>query len=341
MVRLLIAAMTITLLAAPSAPAQTDLGDNAALRYWQAIGHWWNWREFTHVDPRDQLTDAEFEPWVEALRHIENDEVAAFLLRAAEFEHCDFGTDPAFSTAPSYLPHLYALSTAHTLMLARARRSADADAGDDMVRHLAAAIRMAEHCSQNAIPVMTSASISMLDRTHELTEFLTERGDLSQPMRARLAAELERFPADDPFRLRASIVNDTEGWVEPMTRLVQSAEGRARLIAYFTDLDIATVLPDGEVETLDTSEQEQQLIRELMTVSPAIIAASLRKAGNARLAAWDAPDREAAMDEFAMALARGDYGELANMAVSPLLTLVYKQERAEATLAAFKDLLAE
>jgi hypothetical protein len=316
------------------ADAPVDLGDNAALRYWRAFGLWWNWNEFWQE--RDALLAAlESSDAIvadELLDHAENIEVVDVLMHAATIEHCDFGIDGGFD-AKNLIPSHTRMNAAILLLCVRARVSLDDGDEATAISSLRAAVRMADHISQNGILISAMLSARMMERVHTLVRSADAQDQLSQALRAELLAALAHLPSNDPFRTGQAVAREGELFTEAAIEMLQSDEGRAALREYIKSI--------WGYQDRNTPRRFRDALDDIRDGEADKLAAQLRSASVDRTAAWNDADRVTAMADWGQEIRDGAYGGLARMIVSDIPEFAALMDEHERNLAAFKELLAE
>jgi hypothetical protein len=304
-----------TLLTGAPAPAQTDLGNNAALRYWQAFSIIDNdIRETTNqIAKRMHDSPIELSPEEQAAMETSADTVT-LLLEASSMKSCEFGIQ--YEKGPgAILPHLGAMRSGALLLQVDARlRWSEADP-HAAVERAAAIIRMSHHLSDERLLISSLVSASIFSGGADLISALDDAGVLGDDQRAALLAALSEFDAADPFGTKRSLIAERDiisAWARD-----QIASGEAAT----TFTDAASLLTNGT--EADWEHMDADSLHAYVDLYVA--------AFDQILAAWEAPDYAERFAAIEGEVASGGFGPVAK-AMLPSLGAVKRNSVSGAEL---------
>lgn len=284
-----------TLLTGAPAPAQTDLGNNAALRYWQAFSIIDNDIRDTTNQIAKRMHDASLRlsPKEKAAMETSADTVA-LLLEASAMEACDFGVQ--YEKGPgAILPHLGAMRSGALLLQVDARMMLNDGDPAAAVDRAEAILRMSHHLSSDRLLISSLVSASIFSGGADLIVALDDAGALGDGERVRLLAALGAFDASGPFGTKQSLIAERDvisSWAKE-----QIASGEAATT--FTDAaGLLTGGADADWENMDAAS--------LHAYVDLYVAAF-----DQILTAWDAPDYAERFVAIEGEVAAGGFGPVA------------------------------
>jgi hypothetical protein len=197
MARLIMAVIALATCLAPFAAAQeasepaeravVSASENAALQYW-AI-----WSEY----PPEHWHHLRLQ-MVHGLRNeTEPDPNAELLSEVSALRHCDFGIDITRGYR-SNLRHIDVMHDLTNLLLIDAEVLLQRDRPAKAAERVAAAVRLCEHQTQNAL---ARSAFAAADRMELIAEFIRQHHEVwGERERFSINWALQRFDADDPLR---------------------------------------------------------------------------------------------------------------------------------------------
>ena len=183
---------------------RADLGDNAALGYWQAFA------QLPQFDEKDrevllqwQKTDLENDHVQELLKGSES--AVKLLVAAAKEKDCNWGLDKS-QGALLLLPHLSKSRDIARIAMLHARAKLVAGKSDQAIADLSATTKLAKDCGQPPLLVSTLVELSIKRGVQDWISDSAER--LSGQQRAALLSEFDQmFP---PARLSVSMAAEAD-----------------------------------------------------------------------------------------------------------------------------------
>jgi len=249
MLRALCLAMTILVLPS-AAEAASDLGANAALKYWQAFA------------TLPKLTDADQKMLEESLTEPLDAHARALVARAeyalrmmhrgAALPRCDWGL-PAEEGIEIRLIHVDGARVLSSLACLRARVRFEEGKSADAIDDLVAALTLGRHTSQNAVLIMTLAGYAIEHRVSETLALYLPK------LNARMIKDLKtRLDALPPGGTPATGMRYEERfWLDWFVRKVKEAKDRDSLLDV---LALASVEPEGK--NRDPREKGRAFLKE-------------------------------------------------------------------------------
>jgi hypothetical protein len=309
------------------ARAVVTADQNAALRYWRAFAMMdENLRNLLGADAAT-LTDPTFEASPELRKAVADaSSVIDQLTLGASMAQCDFGVDRNLGVG-ALLPQLQPMRSAARLLLVDARLQIEAGDSRTAAERIATALRMADHAAQDGFVICSLVSVAMFSGVRSVTEQLLDQGAFSAEDRAVLRDALAMFPAGDPFRAEAAIRGEADSITDWVRATLKEADGRETLTRALDDGSS----PSFRTAALDALEQATlQSHADLLRVAYAQL-----------LAAWNAPDPEAALAKLGEEVDAGAFGSFARTLLPALDRFRRNVTQANAEFDAFRDRLAE
>jgi len=325
-------ALAAALLTGATADAQFRPADaivtadqNAALRYWRAFSLMDDDLVNLVAEASIALDAATFDASPELRKAVADAEgVIDQLLRGSALPACDFGVDRELGIH-ALLPHLQPMRQAAILLLTDARLRLERGDRAGGAERIAAAFRMAAHAAEGEFVISSLVGLAMWDVSRRVTERLLDAGALDAESRATIRRSLSAFPASDPFHAEDAIRGEAEisvAWLRATVRETGGGDALRDALGEDAGMRMAGVV------ALDESELQSHI--DLLSAAYTQL-----------LAAWNAPDPEAALTQVNQEVAAGAFGELALVFLPSMTRYQRNVEKAEAQFAAFRDRLAE
>ncbi len=220
------------------------------------------------------------------------------LIEASKIPGCDFEI-PFENGTETYLPHLTPIRRSSQLLIADARSLFEFGDSAGIAERLAAVIRLSDHTTNDQALISCMIAGRLIAEVEPTVIELVETGEMTDEDRALLVGALSRFDRDDPFRIRRAIANEVNVYIANSIPDLMSAdqEESGGFISMVINKRARSITPERSAELLDE-------------VRPWI---------DDVIAAWDADDAIARLNQIAADAEAGAYGVLGQKALSNLV----------------------
>jgi len=312
-----IAGLVLATSASFGAPVETN--DNAALRYWRA---------FSLLSEADSETiktlhdaqQARGDTWLDNQEHAEwlasKGETIGLLIDASEMPEADFGIDYA-KGIDALLTHLSPMRASARLLLLRARADLRAGEPDLAVERVAAAMRMAEHITDDRVIISSLVSATTFKAAGDLILEAHESGALDGADLTPVRGAMDRFDRRDPFAVLESVRSERDifgGWLH-RTLADLPENGRAGTVLDMLSLS-ATKMDEEGRRAIATIETNKGLDSQM---------ASLRLYFKQAIDAWHEPDAPDRLRMLEQSVSEGVFGNVA-IFMAPSLTRAHEHD---------------
>ena len=307
----------IVLATATNADAQLiKQNDNAALRYWRAF----SLMSEADTETTKELASQDGDGWLQNEEHVKWLEGRAsaieLLTDASRMTESDFGIDYD-KGIEALITHLGPMRSSARLLILRAEADLHEGNTADAIEHAAAALRMAEHISDEGILISSLVSVSIFSTASEFIHRAHKDGEFQHEDLTPIRDALARFDRNDPFGAERAVEAEAEifgGWIHRKLADADANE-RAELLVSLTGdpSDHPTERTRRLIESVDTLDK---LDAQMSSYKLYCVQA---------LAIWNDEDASEQLRELGEGISKGLFGNVA-MYLAPAMNKVHSRD---------------
>lgn len=299
--------------AQPAEQQVVPASENAAFQYWHG---WWLLAEEMEttrsaIYTADGLDVPEGTSPDDVRRAIEHASLMIdTLILASKMDRCDFGSRPEQAVDEDAMwvsPHLSPARASANLLAVDAGRLYTEGESEKATERLATIFRMAEHIGRDEtlIPCLVGAAI------FEVGAAYTERfqGSLSDQDRRTLVDAMDRFPENDPFRLRSGVESDAAASAQALANQIRSGQLEGGMLEG-AGMDGVLASVESEMGTVLGNTRAARIARARLVRDALRVA----EVGEILAASWN---DASAIETITREATSGEYGLFAPMMTGP------------------------
>jgi len=279
-------------------PKATAKERNAALEYVKARELLELNKEFNEVWLAEYKSGHEEPPSERlAIALEDNQDLISRVIAASRVPHYDMQIryEEGFNVL---LPHLGHCRQFARILVADARRLANAGRSDDAAERLTACLRISRHLVEDRVLISSLVSIAIASLANRYVEIMAVDGVLTDHGRGEYIKAARAFLTRDPFGIKACLATERSLALNSMKPHIEGRGALAgkNLAAELKELQLSKEL-GSHLEPLSEDQLNEQL--DLMNRYYAAL-----------ISAWDLPDADTRLAEIGVRLEKGDFGVL-------------------------------